>query len=174
MSKAEKETRASCQAPLTDFYLPALRDIPDVGLLLEQTCRLINGYLDPLGSVRLTPSMISNYVKQDIIDRPIKKLYYRNHVCDLIFVAIAKTVLQLDDIRSLLELQRAQYTREVAYQSFIELFSAAIKGTESISIDEDSELRQLLCELVSCCANQIHLEQRIRFILDKQSQGESA
>ena len=174
MSKTGKEMRASSQAVLTDFYLPALRDIPDVGLLLEQTCRLINGYLDPLGSVHLTPSMISNYVKQGIIDCPIKKLYYRNHVCDLIFVAITKTVLQLDDIRSLLELQRAQYTREVAYQSFIELFSTAIKGTESISTDEDSELKQLLYELVSCCANQIRLEKQVRYILDKQSQGESA
>ena len=87
--------------------LPYYTDIPDVGLLLDQTARLINGYLEPLDDISITNSMISNYVKHQIIARPVKKLYYREQIASLIFIAIAKTVLSLEDISSLLESVRA-------------------------------------------------------------------
>ena len=91
---------------ISQFSLPRYRQIPDIGLLLEQTVRLINGYLDPLGGVLLTSSMVSNYVKHGIIDRAVKKQYGRDQLAYLVFIAIAKTVLSLDDIARLIELQR--------------------------------------------------------------------
>ena len=46
------------------FKLPTFEEIPDVGLYLEQTATFINKYLEPLLGSELTPSMISNYVKE--------------------------------------------------------------------------------------------------------------
>ena len=106
--------------------LPYYTDIPDVGLLLDQTARLVNGYLDPLDDINITNSMISNYVKHQIIARPVKKLYYREQIASLIFIAIAKTVLSLEDINSLLEIQRREYSPEAAYNMFREQFEAAL------------------------------------------------
>lgn len=106
--------------------LPNYTDIPDVGLLLDQTARLINGYLEPLDDISITNSMISNYVKHQIIARPVKKLYYREQIASLIFIAIAKTVLSLEDINSLLEIQRREYSPEAAYNMFREQFEAAL------------------------------------------------
>ena len=57
---------------ITQFHLPRYHEIPDVGLFLEQTVRLINQYLYPLGGLELTPSMVSNYVKNKIIAPPAK------------------------------------------------------------------------------------------------------
>ena len=45
------------------FRLPRYREIPNVGLYLEQVAKYINGYLNVLGYADITPSMISNYVK---------------------------------------------------------------------------------------------------------------
>lgn len=100
-----------------EYHLPRYKEIPDVGLLLEQTVRLINGYLDPLG-VRITNSMISNYVKQRIIARPIKKLYYRDQIAALIFIALSKTVLSLEGIAKYLNMQRRSYSEAAAYNYF--------------------------------------------------------
>lgn len=113
---------------LLRFSLPRYRQIPDIGLLLEQTVRLINGYLEPLGSVSLTPSMVSNYVKHGIIDRAVKKQYGRDQLACLIFIAIAKTVLTLDDIARLIELQRGYCELELAYDRFCDEFEMAIAG----------------------------------------------
>lgn len=109
-----------------DFTLPEYMAIPDVGLLLDQTARLVNGYLETLGDNRLTGSMISNYVKHGIIARPVKKLYYREQIASLIFIAVSKTVLSLEDITRLLEIQRAEYTPEAAYDMFCRHFEAAL------------------------------------------------
>lgn len=124
--------------------LPYYADIPDVGLLLDQTARLVNGYLEPLEDISITNSMISNYVKHQIIARPVKKLYYREQIASLIFIAIAKTVLPLEDISSLLEIQRREYSPEAAYNMFLEQFEAALSdkfGTCSYGISSGTECK---------------------------------
>ncbi len=109
------------------FKLPRYREIPDVGLLLDQAARLVNGYLEPFEDIRLTNSMISNYVKHNIIARPIKKLYYREQLASLIFIAIAKTVLSLEDTAVFLSLQHKSYTPEAAYNLFCDGFEAVLR-----------------------------------------------
>lgn len=109
-----------------EFKLPRYKDIPDVGLLLDQVARLINGYLEPFEDIRLTNSMISNYVKHGIIARPVKKLYYREQIAALIFIAVSKTVLSLDDIDAFLRIQREGHTPEAAYDLFCDGFEDAL------------------------------------------------
>lgn len=104
---------------LTQFSLPRYREIPNVGLYLEQTVKYINETLAPL-DVFITPSMLSNYVKQGYIKRPVKKLYYADQIMYLIFVVLAKKVLSMDNIRTLFALQEQTYTLPVAYTFFCE------------------------------------------------------
>ena len=120
-----------------EFRLPRYKEIPDVGLLLDQVARLVNGYLEPYEDLRLTGSMISNYVKHDIIARPVKKLYYREQIASLVFIAVAKTVLSLEDIVTLLGIQRKNHTPDAAYNMFCESFEAALCGS---SIESDSDI----------------------------------
>ncbi len=100
------------------FNLPAYEEIPDVGLFLEQVSRYIakyaeNAYLQPL-----TGSMISNYVKKKIITNPVKKMYNRDQIAYLIFIAFAKNVIQIEDMQMLFELQVKSYTLEESYEYF--------------------------------------------------------
>ena len=103
---------------IQNFNLPAFYEIPDIGLFLEQTTKYISEYLSPLDGMALTGSMISNYVKKKIIASPVKKQYSREQIAYLFFIAVAKTVLSLEDIQLLMELQKKTYTCEKAYEYF--------------------------------------------------------
>ena len=123
-----------------EYRLPRYKEIPDVGLLLDQVARLVNGYLESYQDIRLTNSMISNYVKHNIIARPVRKLYYREQIASLVFIAVAKTVLSLDDIDTLLRIQRQNHTPEAAYNTFCKSLEKALCGD-----DENDTNRAALC-----------------------------
>lgn len=100
------------------FALPSYMEIPNVGLFLEQVSKYISEYTEPLGCVSLTGSMISNYVKKKLLRNPIRKQYDREQIALLFFIAIAKTVLALEDIQLMLELMEEYWTTEQAYEYF--------------------------------------------------------
>lgn len=167
----DNDVERAIRSDLDAFHLPRFRDVPDVGLMLEQTARLVNGYLEPLGSIHLTSSMISNYVKQGIITRPVRKLYYREQIASLIFIAVAKTALPLDDIKRMLLIQREVYEPAAAYDCFCAEFEQAIQriclsgGEADDSHREAPVLKEMLVRLVSTTAHQIHLEKYVRLAL---------
>ena len=103
-----------------DFHLPRYEDIPDMGLYLEQVTKYINDCLAPLENVSLTYSMISNYVKRGLVNNPIKKQYYREHIAYLIFIAVTKNVLSLDNLQSFIAIQERTYDAKTAYNYFCE------------------------------------------------------
>jgi len=100
------------------FRLPAYDEIPEVGLYLEQVATYIGRYLEPFDDVTLTTSMISNYVKQGLIPSPEKKQYGRNQIAYLIFIAVAKSVLSLNQVATLISLQKKAYDESTAYNYF--------------------------------------------------------
>ena len=111
-----------------EFSLPQYNEIPAVGLFLEQVAKYINEYLAKLGEPELTGSMISNYVKKDIIDNPVKKQYSRDQIAYLIFIAVTKTVISLDDINIIFEMQKQNSDVESAYTYFREEFSSILEA----------------------------------------------
>ena len=68
--------------------------------------------------MEITTSMISNYVKKKIVTSPVKKQYSRDQIACLIFVAVIKTVVSMEDIRLMVSIQRATYSTQVAYDYF--------------------------------------------------------
>lgn len=103
---------------LAEFQLPGYEEIPDVGLYLKQTVKYISSCLEPLGSVVITGSMVSNYVKQKLIPNPVRKQYSRPQIATLLFIAVAKSVLSIEEIRLLLEIQKSSYDEARAYRAF--------------------------------------------------------
>lgn len=116
----KEESKLEVEEKIRSFCLPKYEEIPDVGLYLEQTCRYVADFLAPLDSVSITTSMISNYVKKGLIQKPVKKLYYRSHIVYIIFVAVAKTVLSLEDLQLFIAIQKRTYDERTAYNYFCE------------------------------------------------------
>lgn len=103
---------------IKNFRMPRYHELPNVGLYLEQTAKYINSFLQPLGCMEITTSMISNYVKKKLIDGPVKKQYYADQIAYLFFIAIAKNVLSMEHINELFARQKATYENPIAYDYF--------------------------------------------------------
>lgn len=145
------------------FHLPRYNEITKVGLYLEQTAQYINGYLQPLGCMEITPSMISNYIKQGLIAKPVKKQYDADQIAYLIFIAIAKNVLSLENIAKLFALQKKTYTNQAAYDYFcseLENMLYYIFGLKE-SVDKigttNTKQKEMLRSMIISVANIIYL-----------------
>lgn len=145
------------------FRLPRFKEIPNVGLYLEQVVKYINGYLKQLGYPDITNSMVSNYVKQGLINKPVGKLYYTDQIAHLFFVSVAKNILSMDNIQKLFSMQQKVYTDEVAYDYFcneMENMLYYIFGLKE-SVDtvgtSDSPEKKMLRSLIIAVAHMVYL-----------------
>lgn len=152
----EEALRARLAEAVRSFHIPRLHEIPDVGLYLEQVTRYVNGVLEGCGIPPLTASMVSNYVKQHIIPGPEKKAYRAESIAYLIFVACVKNVVSMEDIRSLIDIQKGSYEFEVAYNYFCAEFENLMQvifgcreKSEQVGISQSNEKELLRAALLS-------------------------
>ncbi|MCR5673838.1 MAG: DUF1836 domain-containing protein [Lachnospiraceae bacterium] len=85
---------------LEEFTLPAWKEIPDIGLYMEQVIILLKKYLDYLppelkDEQIITAATINNYVRTKIMPEPIKKKYYREHIAYLVMICTMKQILPI-------------------------------------------------------------------------------
>ena len=116
----DKNIRDQISCSVCAFRLPRFHEIPDVGLYLEQTTKYVNQIIAPLGLGEVTGSMIRNYVKQDLLENPVKKQYSAAQIAHLIPISILKAVVPLTAVAALFARQQKVYTDEVAYNYFCE------------------------------------------------------
>lgn len=149
---------------LTAFDLPSWNEIPDVGLYLDQVTKYINGYLADY-DLGVTPSMISNYVKLKIISREGKKIYGRERIAALFFVAVSKTILSMDQIRECLLMQEAVCSVEQGYTSFKRELKEHLqnyeRGNRKSAADED-DAKEMLRKVTAAIAYKMYLDTYFR------------
>lgn len=149
---------------IRQFSLPSYNEIPNVGLYLEQTAKYISEYLVCLGDLTLTGSMISNYVKKGLIKNPVKKQYDREQVAYLFFIAVAKSVLSIEDIHLLIRRQQATYTPQRAYDYFcremqnVLFYVFGLKDTlDTVGVDNSQE-KDMLRTTIIAVAHKVYLD----------------
>ena len=147
-----------------NFSLPRYHEIPNVGLYLEQVTKYISEYLAPLQEGCITSSMVSNYVKKGLVDNPVKKQYNREQIAYLIFIALIKNVLSLDNIARFIQIQKQTYTPQRAYDYFCCEFENILryvfglkKTVDQVGVDS-TEAKQLLQDAIVALTHKIYLE----------------
>ena len=169
------KTKQKIADSLRDFRLPRYQEIPDTGLYLEQVAKYISSYLSVLEEGCLTPSMISNYVKKDLVANPVKKRYGREQIAYLIFIAIAKNVLSLDGLINFIAVQKRTYALQKAYDYFCEqfentlLFTAEAKDTLDIVGEDSTDEKRLLFSCIVAVTQKIYLERCLEAISQEES-----
>lgn len=159
----EQLIKDAIKASVQNFKLPSYEEIPDVGLYLEQTAQYVADRLAPLQSISITSSMISNYVKQGLIENPVKKLYHRDQIAYLFFIAAAKSVLSLEEIQILIRLQKQTYDTHTSYRYFsqefenILFFIFGIKDTLDQVGVEHSDEKIMLRNTIITVAHKVYL-----------------
>lgn len=157
-------------ASIEVFRMPRYREIPDVGLYLDQTVKYINRFLTPLGCVEITSSMVSNYVKKGYIRSPERKQYDAEQIAYLFFIAIAKSVLTMEHIARLFEMQRSTYSGEVAYNYFCDElenmlhFIFGLKGDLDQIGSTDTEAKTMLRSTITAVAHIIYLNSQFELL----------
>ena len=80
---------------LNNYKLPAWKELPDIGLYMDQVIALLGQYLDfiPMEDSKdkpVTPTTINNYVRLKVMPAPEKRKYYRVHIAFLIMIFTLK------------------------------------------------------------------------------------
>ena len=160
---------------LNNFSLPRYQELPDVGLYLEQTTNYLNQCLCPLGDVKLTSSMISNYVKHGLISRPQKKLYQTEQLAELMFIAVAKNVLQLDNLKLAIQIQRQSYDTQTAYDYFCEELENVLRYVFGLQDElavvghDHTEQKHMLRNLIMTVSHKVYLDKYFETLSDGES-----
>lgn len=148
-----------------DFDLPPYEQIPDIGLYLEQTVKYVNACFAGFPDMQLTASMVSNYVKKGLISNPVKKLYRREQIAHLIFIAAAKLHTSIDNLSLMLLLQLSTYPTEVAYEYFraelrnmLEYVFGLKELPELVGSMEMTEQKIMLRNAITAIAHKLYTE----------------
>lgn len=166
-------------ASIETFRLPRFREIPDVGLYLDQTVKYINRYLEPLGGMEITSSMVSNYVKKGYIENPVRKQYNAEQITYLIAITIIKNVVSMENCSRLFEMQKRVYSVETAYNYFCcELenmlcYTFGLKSEVEAIGTSNTELKRMLRSVIIAVANIIFVQHSFETIVLEESLEEN-
>lgn len=147
------------------FSLPDYESIPDVGLFLDQVTKYLCEYLKELNSFSVTGSMISNYVKKGLVANPVRRQYGREQIAYLFFIVVAKTVLSLEDIQLLIQLQKQTYPAREAYEYFRRELNRVLNAVFSdgepagSGSGSDTPERVILRNTVIAVAHKVYIDQ---------------
>ena len=104
---------------LQGCLLPDWDKLPDFGLYMDQMITLVNRSFPGIeGQIDLTPSMINNYVKAGLIDKPTGKKYSREALAQLLMISLMKVSTPLDVMNKILHPESGIEKKEM-YCSFV-------------------------------------------------------
>ena len=115
------------------YRCPRYEQLPDMPLYSDQVVDTLNRYTAPFdsegGEQAITATMINNYVKQRLIEPPVKKRYDREQVARLYCICLLKRVFSIAEVKRLMEVQMCSYPFPQAYDYFcVELEKALFRG----------------------------------------------
>jgi hypothetical protein len=121
---------------IQQYRLPRWEELPDIELYMDQVITLIERYLTPLvgehDSKVITPAMINNYVKLNIMPKPIKKRYERTHLAYLIVITILKQVILITEVKEGIFLLSKLCSIPEAYNIFCDMQEKALSEMAEI------------------------------------------
>lgn len=149
------------QKNIATISFPRWKELPTLGLYVDQVVTVVNEQLANLEVEPLTKSMVNNYVKKKVIQAPVKKKYAVNQLVDLLVISFFKTSFAIDDIRKAIAQVTINAYPQRAYDSFVEILEARLKDQpvpEELEFDSaDKQLMESAIEAVLAHLKADHL-----------------
>lgn len=150
------------------FHIPKWEDLPNIDLYLDQIVIILQEYLEQyIGNKEekiITKTMVNNYVKQELIEPPVKKKYKKEHIAYLFVICILKQVYSINDIHELIKVALKDNTVEEAYDKFCIALEKAIQATfeekEYKGKENMTEEQILLKNATLSFANKLYVEKK--------------
>ena len=110
---------------LNNYKLPAWKELPDIGLYMDQVIALLGQYLDfiPMEDSKdkpVTPTTINNYVRLKVMPAPEKRKYYRVHIAFLIMIFTLQQGISINGLQQLLPSTADEEEIKNFYTSYVE------------------------------------------------------
>ncbi len=106
---------------LKTFETAKIDQLPDLDLYMDQVITLLTKELAlfEVGEEKLlTSNMINNYVKGELLPRPERKKYNREHLLYLLMICRLKSVLSLPQISDIMQALAQEKSMEEVYTGF--------------------------------------------------------
>ena len=161
---------------LENFHIPRWEELPNVDLYMDQILTFINGSLsecinysdeeDNKKNQILTKTMINNYVKNNILEPPVKKKYSKAQCAKLFVICILKQVFSMNEISNLINIALESTDISHAYNSFCSLFEETVisifEKKDYLPIDTSNEKRYLLKAVLLSCSYKIYVQNLLK------------
>lgn len=154
---------------LDRFSFPDYEKFPDIDLYMDQMInyleRNLNIYQTSTLDKQITPSMINNYVKGEVIPAPILKKYTREHLALLKEICVLKQVLSLNEIKQLMDGKpEFNHFKEIYEKIKKEAIEYALAQLETIENNDVSVLKDLAIKFAITAQNYLLISKRILFL----------
>ena len=117
---------------LKNIHLPRYSEFPVFELYIDQVISFVSEAVadfnrgdEPI----LTPSMVNNYVKNGVLNPPIKKKYNREHIAKLVVICIGKRMLPISHISDSISLMSRVFDIAEGYDVFCDEVEYEIKSS---------------------------------------------
>lgn len=141
------------------------RDIPGVELYMDQVIRFMETRLEDRRSgpeeKLLTRTMVNNYVKSGLVEKPEKKRYNARQMMLLIMIYHMKNVLALGDLKLFLEDGDPEESVEQLYRMFLEVQEEVLSDKASLA-DSGGDRRTVMKLVLEADLNKRLAETMIR------------
>ena len=104
---------------LNNYKLPAWKELPDIGLYMDQVIALL-GPMEDSKDKPVTPTTINNYVRLKVMPAPEKRKYYRVHIAFLIMIFTLKQGISINGLQQLLPSTADEEEIKNFYTSYVE------------------------------------------------------
>lgn len=152
-----------------DFHMPRFDELPNIALYMDQVLSVIENSLaifcaDDEEKI-ITKSMINNYVKQKVVEKPVKKQYQQFHVAYFIMISILKRVLSISEISKIINYHDLEPA--VLYDMFCDTLEKCLKSAfldEEFKLDENASINQkMLTAAIKAFCNKVYFEKLMLF-----------
>ncbi len=127
---------------LQSFQRIEWEDLPNYGLYSDQLISFIEEKLQQYFDDKvLTASMINNYVKQQMMPKPINRKYYREHIAHLIIICLLKTLMPIARIKEGITLQERIMGTEASYNEFMTILDNSMSQIiDSLRTEDENNI----------------------------------
>lgn len=110
------------------FHCPKWDQLPEKPLFNHQVVDYINEVLAPIieDAKPITPTMIQNYSKWEVIPKLSGRKYDRRQISTLIIITVYKQIINIKDIKKGMHLQLELMNLEEGYNVFANALNASI------------------------------------------------
>ncbi len=140
-------------------------DIPEIELYMDQVTSYLENrmkvFKEDDNDKILTKTMINNYVKAGIIEKPIKKKYNRDHMAKMIMVYFLKNIISINDIEKMFEVNMKT---DEFYRRFNDIHKKIFDETKDLMNKDENQLELLIYLLLQADINKRLAEEIIKGI----------